>query len=161
MMKNTIQIFIFFIAVNCLAQETLPQNVIDTIYIKALQQRMDLQLSSSYYYFDLENQSFAPQKVFSECQIKILRQNEIMEISRIQKKELIVYTMKYHIISKDTVDVNFGEYQLKGLKKKGKNSPLAEINECKCKSVNNYEPDVRFVFSNDKWVVIKSKFIKK
>ena len=158
-MKSIFCTFIFLFTVNILAQETLPQNVIDTIYVKALYQRVDLQLSSGYKYFDIQNQSFAPQRIFVGGQIKILTQDEITEISRKEKKELTVYTMKYYIASKDTIDVNFGEYKLKGLKKKGKHSPLAEISECKCPKMP-YEPDVRFALIKDKWIVIKSKYIK-
>jgi hypothetical protein len=158
MMKTLIYIISFLFAVNCFAQETLPQNVIDTLYVKALQQRIDLQLSSGYKYFDMQDQSDAPRKIFINNPIKILKQSEIIDISRKVEKELKVYTIKYYIVNKDTIDVNFGEYQLKALKKKRKNLPLAEISDCKCPTLP-YEPDVRFALIDNKWIIIKSKFI--
>jgi len=160
MIKLFLHIVALLFVVNCLAQETLPQNVIDTLYIKALRERVDLQLSGGYKYFDLQNQSIATQNLFVAGQIKILSQNEIIEISRKLRKELTVYTMEYYFVNKETVDINFGEYRLKGLKKKSKDSPLAEISECKCKSVNSYEPDIRFALIENKWIIVKSKFIK-
>ncbi|MEM0575822.1 hypothetical protein [Flavobacterium polysaccharolyticum] len=162
-LKNNYKIIFFTLtfhfAINCFGQEKLSQNDIDTLYVKALQQRMDLALSSGYKYIDIDNQTNAPQTIFTEGQIKILNQDEIIKISRKENKEFTVYTISHRIISKDTVDINFGEYKLKGLKKKGENSPLAEISECKC-GVVNYKPDVRFVLINNKWKIIESKFIK-
>jgi hypothetical protein len=162
-MKNNYKIIFFSLtllfAINCFGQEKLGQNDIDTLYVKALQQRIDWTLSSGYKYLDIGNQTNAPQTIFAEGQIKILPQDEIIKISRKENKEFTVYTISYRIISPDTVDVNFGEYKLKGLKKKGKHSPLAEISECKC-GVVNYKPDIRFVLINNKWKIIESKFIK-
>ena len=146
-------------AVNITAQKELKQNDIDTLYVKALEQRFDWMLSSGYKYVDIQSQSDAPQKVFLNNMIKVLSQNEITEISRKEKKEFKVYTMSYRIISNDTVDVNFSEYKLKGLKRKGKNSPLAEISECNC-GVEVYQPDFRFVLTENRWQIIMSKFKK-
>ncbi len=146
-------------AIKIEAQTELKQADIDTLYVKALEQRFDWMLSSGYKYIDIENQSVAPQKVFRNNMIKILSQNEIIEISRKEKKEFTVYRMSYKIISKDTVDINFSEYKLKGLKRNGKNSPLAEINERKCCD-RDYKPDIRFVLKENKWQIIRSKFVK-
>ncbi|AWA31118.1 hypothetical protein HYN48_14030 [Flavobacterium magnum] len=156
-MKIILNIIAFLFAVNSLAQETLPQNIIDTLYTKALQQRFDLQLSSGYKYFDMQNQTDAPQKVLPESPIKIRSQKELTEISRKEKKELTVYTIEYYVVNKDTVDINFGEYRLKALKRKQKHSPLAEISEC---NLGKKEPDIRFTWIDNRWKVIKSKFIK-
>ena len=157
--KTTIFTLTYLFAINCFGQKKLSQNDIDTLYVKALQQRMDWALSSGYKYLDIYNQTNAPQTILTEGQIKILNQDEIIKISRKENKEFTVYTISHKIISKDTVDVNFGKYKLKGLKKKGKKSPHAEISECKC-GVANYKPDIRFVLINNKWKIIKSKFIK-
>lgn len=162
-MKTSYKIIFFCFALllvdNSKAQEKLSQNDIDTLYVKALQQRIDWSLSSGYKYVDIDNQSSAPQKIFSTGLIKILPQEVIIEISRKENKEFTVYNMSYLMISQDTVDVNFGEYKLKGLKKRGRNSPRAEISECKC-GTEKYEPDIRFVFINNKWKIIRSKFIR-
>lgn len=162
MKNNCILIFfnvILLFAVDCFGQELLRQADIDTLYVKAIQQRIDWSLSSGTTYLDVDNQTNAPQLLFGEGSIKVLPQSEIIKISRKEKKEFTVYTLAYRIISQDTVDVNFSEYKLKGLKKKGKNSPLAEISECTC-GVKNYKPDIRFVLIDNKWEVIASKFIK-
>ena len=151
--------YLLLFAINIAAQTELKQGDIDTLYVKALQQRFDWMLSSGYKYVDIENQSDAPQKVFLNNMIKVLTQNEIIEISRKEKKEFTVYTMRYVIISNDTVDVNFSEYKLKGLKRKGKNSPLAEINERKCCD-GDYQPDIRFVLTENRWQIMRSKFVK-
>lgn len=162
-MKNNCTLIFFNVillfAVDCLGQESLRQADIDTLYVKAIQQRTDWSLSSGTTYLDVDNQTNAPQLLFAEGPIKVLPQSEIIKISRKEKKEFTVYTLAYRIISQDTVDVNFSEYKLKGLKKKGKNSPLAEISECTC-GVINYKPDIRFVLIDNKWEVISSKFIK-
>lgn len=156
-MKTILYFITFLFAVNSLAQETLPQNVIDTLYTKALQQRFDLQLSNGYKYFDMQNQTDAPQKILPGTPIKILSQKELIEISRKEKKELKVYTMEYFVVNKDTVDVNFGKYRLKALERKQKYSPLAEISEC---NLGKKEPDIRFAWIDNRWEIIKSKFIK-
>jgi hypothetical protein len=152
-------LFAMLYAMTGSAQEKLAQNDIDTLFVKALQQRMDWMFSSGYKYVDIDEQSDAPQKIF-KSPIKVLSKNDIIDISHKEKKELTVYTMEYKIISTDTVDINFGDYNLKALRKKGKNSPLAEITQFKCGIEGDYEPDIRFVFINNKWKIIKSKFTK-
>jgi hypothetical protein len=142
---------------NSRGQEVLMQKDVDTLYIKALNQRLDWALSSEYKYINLEDQSSALQKMFHLTPLKLLREEELIEISRKLKREIIVHTLDYKIISKDTVDVNFGQYKLKGLRQKGKNSPLAEITECNC-GLKAYDPDIRFLFRDEHWTILKSKF---
>ncbi len=151
--------YLLLLAIDIAAQTELKQSDIDTLYVKALRQRVDWMLSSGYKYVDIENQSDAPKKLFLNNTIKVLPQNEIIEISRKEKKEFTVYKMSYVVVSNDTVDVNFSEYKLKGLKRRGKNSPLAEISERKCCD-GDYQPDIRFVLAENRWQIIRSKFLK-
>jgi len=69
-MKNNYKIIFFSLtllfAINCFGQEKLSQNDIDTLYVKALQQRIDWTLSSGYKYLDIDNQTNAPQTIFAE-----------------------------------------------------------------------------------------------
>ncbi|MCL9807522.1 hypothetical protein NAT51_18495 [Flavobacterium amniphilum] len=152
---------ILFQATLVQAQEELSQNDIDSLYVKALTERIDWQLSSGYKYVDLEDQTNIPENKFQNGMIKILPRNQIISISRKQGKELTVYTLDYSIISKDTVDINFHQYYLKGLKTKNKKSPLAIISENKCRQPGtSYIPDIRFALVDKRWKIIQSKFQK-
>jgi hypothetical protein len=153
-------LLIFFVIANCVAQTELSQNDIDSLYIKALSERLDWQLSSGYKYVDVNEKSKFPKAIFESGMIKIRTQNELIDISRKERKELTIYTLDVAIISSDTVDINFGEYQLKSLKPKSKKGPFAEISECKCAS-KPYIPDIRFVYIDNRWKIIKSKFINR
>nr|WP_294936247.1 hypothetical protein [uncultured Flavobacterium sp.] len=151
----------FFLVTFGQAQDKLPQRDIDTLFTKALIQRVDWQLTSGYKYVDLENQGNIPIEKFQNGMIKILPQNQIINVSRKEGKELTVHTLNYLIISRDTVDVNFGEYYVKGLKAKNKKSPLAIITENKCQGTrDSYIPNIRFVLINGEWKIIRSKFYK-
>ncbi len=156
--EHSMKIILFFSillsAITSNAQGKLNQNHLDSIYSKALQNRFDWMLSSEYKYVDVENQTEAPQKIV-QSPIKILPKSEIAKISRKENKELIVYTLNYFVLSEDTVDVNFGKYKIKGLRKKNKNGANEEVTKYKF-SYETYVPDMRFVLVNNRWKIIKS-----
>lgn len=158
--EHSMKIILFFSillsAIISNAQGELDQNLLDSLYSTALQNRFDWILSSGYKYVDFENQSEAPLKNILSP-IKILPKSEIAKISRKENKELIVYTLSYNILSEDTVDVNFGKYKIKGLRKKNKNGANEEVTTYKY-SYETYVPDMRFVLVNNRWKIIKSKF---
>ena len=124
----------------------------------AISERLDLALTKGYKYIDLENQANVSQKKFSQSVIKILPQSEIIKISRKENKELEVYTIEYHAISKDTVNIFFGRYYLRAFNKKSKRQPLAEIREMK---LEQKKPDIQFVLIDNEWKIIKSIYINR
>ena len=141
-------------------QEQIDKQTLDSIYIKALNSRFDLQLSSGQKFIEPNKQTERIKKNFDHNSVyKFLSSEELFNYTYKHGKTLRLYRITHKKISKDTIDINFGNLTL--TVKKG----IFLINglhfreayyalDCGC--TNGYIPDFRFVFDQQTkaWKII-------
>ena len=147
--------------------ETIPNNqkqidkqTLDSIYIKALNSRFDLQLSSGQKFIEPNEQTERIKNNFDHNSVyNFLSADELFDYAYKHGKTLKLYRVTHKQISKDTIDINFGDLSLSvkkgvffknGLHFREANYSLA------CGGTNGYIPDFRFVYDKEKniWKII-------
>jgi len=141
-------------------QEQIDKLTLDSIYIKALNSRFDLLLSSGQKFIEPNEQTDRIKNDFDKNSVyKFLSADELFDYAYKHGKTLKLYRVTHKQISKDTVDINFGDLALKvkkgiffknGLHFREANYSLA------CGGTNGYRPDFRFVYDNQTrtWKII-------
>ena len=137
--------------------KTTPKNLeqvdkqrLDSIYIKALNSRFDLQLSSGWKFIEPNEWTERIKNYFDHNSVyKFLSSDELFDYAYKNGKILKLYRITHKQISKDTIDINFGDITLKV--KKGiffKNGlHFREVNySLACGGTDGYIPDFRFVY---------------
>ncbi len=138
--------------------------ILDSLFVKALNNRIDLLLQSGLHYIEMNEYGYRIKNLNVPDRYKFLTTDELIDLSIWEKRTINVLRVVHKIISKDTVDINFGYIGFTGKRKlhfyKGIHFKKAEIT-VGCGGINGYEPDIRFAFdslTND-WKIIKNKFI--
>ncbi len=140
--------------------------VIDSLITKSLNSRFDLLLSSGIKYIE-PNEYVLKVKGKISYPYKLLVGNELFNKAYDQKNhslELIRVIPK--IISKDTIDINFGQVFLK-IKKGLYFKPILHFKKAmfsiSCGGTNGYQPDFRYVYdlNNRCWKNISEKYAVK
>ena len=166
-MKNTFVIILTLIGFLSFGQENEPnlleKNQLDSIYVKALNSRFDLLLSSGWKYIELNENGERISKLNVSDRYKFLTNDELIDLSIKEKKTIRVLRLTHKIIGIDTVDVNFGIVNVTGKRKIHFNNGLrfkkADF-ALECGGTNGYVPDMRFVFDREKnnWKLIDGKY---
>lgn len=136
---------------------------LDNIYVKALNNRFDLVLSSGWKYIELNEIGQRISKLNVSDRYKFLTNEELIDLSIKQKKTIRILRLTHKIIGIDTVDVNFGIVNVTGKRKIHFNNGLkfkkADF-ALECGGTNGYVPDMRFVFDRKKnnWELIDGKY---
>ncbi len=137
--------------------ETIPNNLeqidkqtLDSIYIKALNSRIDLQLSSGWKFIEPNEQTERIKNNFDHNSVyKFLSADELFDYAYKHGNTLKLFRITHKQISKDTIDINFGDLALKVRKgiffKKGLHFREANYSLA-CGGTNGYIPDFRFVY---------------
>jgi hypothetical protein len=150
--------------------ETIPNNqeidkqTLDSIYIKALNSRFDLQLSSGQKFIESNEQTERIKNNFDHNSVyNFLSADELFDYAYKHGKTLKLYRVTHKQISKDTIDINFGDLSLSV--KKGvffKNGlHFREANySIACGGTNGYIPDFRFAYDKEKniWKIIGGSY---
>jgi len=141
-------------------QEPIDKQTLDSIYTKALNSRIDLQLSSGWKFIEPNEQTERIKNNFEKNSVyKFLSSDELFDYAYKHGKTLKLYRVTHKQISKDTIDINFGDLALKvkkgiflknGLHFREANYSLA------CDGTNGYQPDYRFVYDKQTktWKII-------
>ena len=141
-------------------QKQIDKQTLDSIYIKALNSRFDLQLSSGQKFIEPNEQTERIKHNFDHNSVyNFLSADELFDYAYKHGKTLKLYRVTHKQISKDTIDINFGDLSLSvkkgvffknGLHFREANYSLA------CGGTNGYIPDFRFVYDKEKniWKII-------
>ncbi len=167
MNKNALIIILTLIGFLTFGQETELNSIekieLDSIYVKALNTRFDLLLSSGWKYIEPNEIGQRISKLNVSDRYKFLTNEELIELSIKEKKTVKVIRMTHKIIEIDTVDINFGIVNVTGKRKIHFNNGLkfkkADFT-LECGGTNGYVPDMRFVFdrNNNNWELIDGKY---
>lgn len=141
-------------------QEQIDKQSLDSIYIKALNSRFDLLLSSGQKFIEPNERTERIKNNFTQNSVyKFLSSDELFDYTYKHGKTLNLYRISHKQISKDTIDINFG--YLTSTVKKGiffKNGlHFREANySLACGGTNGYKPDFRFVYDKQTktWKII-------
>jgi hypothetical protein len=133
---------------------------LDSLYVKALNNSFDLLLQSGWQYVEMNEYGSRIKNLNVLDRYKFLTTDELIDLSIKEKKTINVLRVVHNVISKDTVDINFGYLGFKGKRKlhfyKGIRFKKAEIT-VGCGGTNGYQPDIRFVFDRlmNEWKTIQ------
>lgn len=133
-------------------QEPIDKQTLDSIYIKALNNRIDLLLSSGRKFIEPNEQTERIKNNFDKNSVyKFLSYDELFDYAFKHGKTLKLYRVTHKQISNDTIDINFGDLALKVKKgiffKNGLHFREADYSLA-CGGTNGYIPDFRFVYDN-------------
>ncbi|APY06814.1 hypothetical protein BWZ20_00225 [Winogradskyella sp. J14-2] len=166
-MKTAFTIILTLIGFLSFGQEnelnSIEKTELDSIYVKALNNRFDLLLSSGWKYIELNEIGQRISKLNVSDRYKFLTNEELIDLSIKQKKTIRILRLTHKIIGIDTVDVNFGIVNVTGKRKIHFNNGLkfkkADF-ALDCGGTNGYVPDMRFVFDRKKnnWELIDGKY---
>jgi len=145
-------------------QEQIDKQTLDSIYIKALNSRFDLQLSSGQKFIEPNEQTERIKNNFDHNSVyNFLSADELFDYAYKHGKTLKLYRVTHKQISRDTIDINFGDLSLSV--KKGvffKNGlHFREANySIACGGTNGYIPDFRFAYDKEKniWKIIGGSY---
>ena len=139
--------------------------ILDSLYVKALNNRTDLLLQSGWQYVEMNEDGSRIRNLNVSDRYKFLTTDELIDLSIKEKRTINVLRVVHNVISKDTIDINFGYLGFQGKRKlhfyKGIRFKKAEIT-VGCGGTNGYQPDIRFVFDSliNEWKIIQNRFIK-
>ena len=145
-------------------QEQIDKQTLDSIYLKALNSRIDLQLSSGWKFIEPNEQTERIKNNFDQNSFyKFLSSDELFDYAYKHGKTLKLYRVTHKQISKDTIDINFGDLALKVEKgiflKNGLH--FREVNySIACGGTDGYMPDYRFVYDKQTkiWRIIGGRY---
>ncbi len=144
----------------------ISSEILDSLYVKALNNRIDLLLQSGWQYVEMNEFGSRAKNLNVSERYKFLTVAELIKLSLKKKKAVDALRVVHTIISTDTIDFNFGNIRITGERKlhfyKGLRFRKANIS-VNCSQDNVYDPDIRFVFdsSNREWKISTNRFIKK
>ena len=167
MNKNNLTIILILIGFLTFGQETERNRIekieLDSIYVKALNTRFDLLLSSGWKYIEPNEIGQRISELNVSDRYKFLTNEELIDLSIKEKKTVKIIRLTHKIIGIDTVDVNFGIVNVTGKRRIHFNNGLkfkkADF-ALECGGTNGYVPDMRFVFDRKKnsWELIGGKY---
>ncbi len=152
-------ILLFLISTYVFSQQSsIDANTIDTLCIKALNNRFDVMLRSGYTYLKPTAQSKRLKNANVSNRYKFLSLDELRKISLKEKKTIYLTRITHKIISKDTIDINLSTVGYKVKRKLFRN-----INEfsLSCGGTKGYQPSMRFVYDKVKkdWILIHNSSV--
>jgi hypothetical protein len=166
-LRKAFVIILTFIGFLSFGQETelnaIEKSELDSIYVRALNSRFDLLLSSGWKYIELNENGQRISKLNVSERYKFLTNEELIDLSIKEKKTIRILRLTHKMIGTDTVDVNFGIVNVTGKRKIHFNNGLkfkkADF-ALDCGGTNGYVPDMRFVFDRKKnnWELKDGKY---
>ena len=166
-LRKAFVIILTFIGFLSFGQETelnaIEKSELDSIYVRALNSRFDLLLSSGWKYIELNENGQRISKLNVSERYKFLTNEELIDLSIKEKKTIRILRLTHKIIGTDTVDVNFGIVNVTGKRKIHFNNGLKfkKVDfALDCGGTNGYVPDMRFVFDRKKnnWELKDGKY---
>lgn len=145
-------------------QEPIDKHTLDSIYLKALNNRFDLLLSIGWKFIEPNEQTERIKNNFDQNSVyKFLSSDELFDYAYKHGKTLKLFRVTHKQISNDTIDINFGYLVLEvkkgiffrnGLHFRKANYSIA------CGGTNGYIPDFRFVYDKQimTWRIIGGRY---
>tara|TARA_R110002051_G_scaffold307680_2_gene378847 strand:- start:10 stop:519 length:510 start_codon:yes stop_codon:yes gene_type:complete len=137
---------------------------LDSLYVQALNSRIDVILGSGWNYVELNEYGKRIKNLDVSYRYKFLTNKELVDLSIQKKKTINVYRVLHKIISKDTIDINFGIVNVTAKRgiffSRGIKFKKAEFS-LSCGGTNGYQPDIRFVFNEKKksWEILNNRYV--
>tara|TARA_R110001632_G_scaffold57393_3_gene140243 strand:- start:75 stop:587 length:513 start_codon:yes stop_codon:yes gene_type:complete len=143
--------------------KSIEPSELDSIYVQALNSRLDLILSSGWKYVELNEYGKRISNLSASDRYKFLTNEELIKLSLKNKKSIRVSRLTHKVIGIDTVDINFGVVNVKAKRKIHFNNGLKFKKAdflLQCGGTNGYEPDLRFVYneSTEKWEIESGRY---
>lgn len=162
-MKKALLISLIFVSTLLYGQDpNLSNEVLDSLYSQAINGRLDLLLQSGPIFFE---QNEVTERIDNKVgHFRFLNESELIQESLDRKRTINAIRTVHKIISKDTIDVNFGTVAVtakrqihfnKGLRFKKANFAIS------CGGTNGYKPDFRFTLneSDGTWNLITNRLL--
>jgi len=152
---------------NSFSQEfNISPTELDSLYVKALNNKYDQILSSGWKYVELNEYGNRIKNLNVSDRYKFLTNEELIKLSLKRNENISVIRLTHNIISKDTIDINFGTVTVNAKRQIHFNHGLRfrKANfAIDCGGTNGYRPDMRFVFNEEKknWELITNQFNEK
>lgn len=139
---------------------------LDSLYVKALNNNYGHILSSGWKYVELNKYGSRIKNLNVSDRYKFFTYEELIKLSLKRNENISLIRLTHEIISKDTIDINFGTVILSAKRQIHFNNGLRFIKAnlgISCGGTNGYQPDVRFVFNEEKkiWKLIISQLNEK
>ena len=137
---------------------------LDSLYVRALNSRFDLTLSSGWNYVEMNNYGKRIADLNVSDRYKFLSNEELIDLSIKEKKTINIIRLTHKIIAKDTIDIIFGDVTVTAKRGiffyRGIKFKKAEFS-VGCRGTNGYQPDIRFVYDEKekKWNILTNRFI--
>lgn len=134
---------------------------LENLYVNALNSRIDLLLENEWQYIEMNEYGSRIKNLNISDRYKFLTTDELIDLSIKEKRTIDVLRLIHKVISKDTIDINFGHTEFRGKRKlyfhKGIRFKKAEIT-VSCSGTNGYQPDIRYAYDNlnNEWKIVKN-----
>jgi len=143
--------------------QEINQNILDSLFIKSLNNRFDLLISSGFHVIEPTQQTERIKNNFKNTVFWFMNQNEIFDYAYKHGKKLELLRITHKQISADTIDINFSEIKLtvrKGIYFKGGLHFRKANITIGCGGTNGYIPDFRFVYNKeeDRWIIFGGNY---
>lgn len=146
-------------------ESKLEPKILDSLYVIALNNRFDLFSQSGLHYLEMNEYVSRIKNLSVSDKYKFLTHDELFKLSIKEKRRIKLIRVGHRIISKDTVDINFGNIGFKGRRKlhfhHGIHFRMVEI-DVGCGGTNGYQPDIRFICDSrtKQWKIVRNRFIE-
>lgn len=142
---------------------SLETTELDSLYVRALNSRIDLILGSGWKYVEQDEYGKRIKDLDVSDRYKFLTNKELIDLSIKKKKIISIIRVVHRTISKDTIDINFGIVNISAKRgiffSRGIKFKKAEFS-INCGGTNGYQPDIRFVFNEKNgWEIISNRYI--
>jgi hypothetical protein len=153
---------IFILTIGTLSQafaqlDSVTISDLDSMYLKTIKSQFDLMLSSGHKYFRVDKNTERIKDIVNVDIFKFMTENDLINKSIKEKKQIRVYLVTHKIISSDTVDVNIGDMTLTAKKTFGKRKANFAVS---CGGTNGYVPTARFAYNSLTKAWDKIEFVK-
>ncbi len=163
-MNRLIIILLLFLVIfpKVIIAQEIDSLILDSLYIKALNSRFDLLLSSGIKFIEPNEQTERIKNNFKNSVYGFYSSDEIFDYAYKHGKSLRLYRINYQQISKDTIDINFGSLTLEVKKgiffKYGLHFRKANY-FLDCGGTKGYIPDFRFAYDKEKdeWNIVNGR----
>jgi len=159
----TISVFLSWPALGQDINVRLESTELDDLYILAMSYRIDLALQRGPFYFE-NTENTERIKDRPELYFRFYSRDELTRIALKKKRTITAIRVVHNIISKDTVDFNFGKVDVNAKRKIHFNKGLRFVKSnfsVACGGTSGYSPDMRFVYDEkaNEWKIIINRFI--
>jgi hypothetical protein len=143
--------------------DSIKRSDLDSLYIRTIRNQIHLILSSGHKYFEItENTARIRDKVNVDI-FKFLTNDELINKSIKEKKQITVYRVVHKVISPDTVDINIGTVTLTAKRSLHFNHGLRTKKASfaiSCGGTNGYVPTDRYAFNTSTNTWNRIEFVK-